>query len=390
MPTAEEVYEYVKEKGTVLPINVAEHFNIQTLFASAFLSELVSKNKIKVSFLKVGSSPIYYVEEKKELLEQYIDNLHEKEQKTLMLLKSKKILEDIKLELLDRVALRKMKDFAVPLNVTIGYENRLYWKYYTITDEEAENIIKKMLLNTIEKETEEKEEKEKAIEEIKEIEKTEYGEQKEKNMLEKKQEETILNENKKEKRILEKLEEKHLKQKIETKPIKEKTEYKTKEKTTIEKDEKIKTEYEEQKEQKIIKETKTTNKKKEKTKENLKQYTIKLQEEDKSKTILSKDSFGKKLLEFFEEKNIQILYVEIPKKETEVYGVIIIPSVIGELEYFFYAKNKKSINEKDIKEAFVESTILGYPLLFLAKGKISKNAYSFSNSKLKSCTIIEL
>ncbi len=380
MVVAEEVYEYVKEKGAVLPVNVAEHFNIQTLFASAFLSELVGKNKIKVSTLKVGGSPLYYVEEKKEVLEQYTDNLHEKEQKTLMLLKTKKVLEDIKLELLDRVALRKMKDFAIPLNVTIGYENRLFWKYYLVSDREAENIIKNMILNTeLKKETEEKRIEEKISEKI-EKETQQTTTQK---TVEEEPEETI-----EEKKVLEKLDERHLKQKIEPQPIEEQKEKEEKAEKTVLSETTKPTTKETLKEKTQKSQSKTTKTKK--SKENLEQYTITLQEEDKNKTILSKDKFGMELLKFFEEKNIQILYVEIPKKETEVYGVIIIPSVIGELEYFFYAKNKKSINEKDIKEAFVESTILGYPLLFLAKGKISKNAYSFSNSKLKSCTIIEL
>ncbi len=391
MVVAEEVYNFIKEKGAVLPTTIAEHFNINTLFASAFLSELKSKNLIKISYLKVGSSPIYYIEEKKELLEQYINNFHEKEQKTLMLLKSKKVLEDIKLELIDRVSLRKMKDFAIPLNVKIGYENRLFWKYYLVSDKEAETIIKQILLGT-------RIEEDNIENKIKKENKT--------SRLEEKQQENILKEPLK-KTIKEHLKKEYLKEKKEKKPIEteikkpEKTKEKNKniieketykkqilEKTITENKKNIEEQQKKITEKNIIE--KTIEKKPKSIKETLKPYTITIQEEDKNKKTLEEDIFGKQLLQYFEEKNIQILYSEIEKKNTEIYGVIIIPSVIGELEYFFYAKNKKTITEKDIKEAFVESTIIGYPLLFLAKGKISKNAYSFSKSKLKSCTIIEL
>ncbi len=410
MVVAEEVYNYIKEKGAVLPVNVAEYFNIETLFASAFLSELRSKGLIKVSHLKVGGSPLYYVEEKKEELENYVDNLHEKEQKTLAMLKSKKILEDIKLDLIDRVALRKLKDFAIPLNVKIGYENRLFWKYYLLSDLEAEQIIKNILLEkTMPTQTITEEQTTTTTTEIPEKKETTQTTEKPQVI-----EETKLQQ--KEKPIKQ-----YLKEKIEKKPIEENIEKtmltkqtqqteKTTQTTQSIEETKITEEAKQQKEETKVKkellkpitkskETKSTNtkqteksqnkKQKTKTKEvTLQQYTQNLEEDNKTKLL--QDSFGKKLLEFFEEKNIQILYSEIQKKETEILGVIIIPSVIGELEYFFYAKNKKTITEKDIKEAFVESTILGYPLLFLAKGKISKNAYSFSNSKLKSCTIIEL
>ncbi len=397
MVVAEEVYNYIKEKGAVLPVNVAEHFNIETLFASAFLSELRSKGLIKVSHLKVGGSPLYYVEEKKEELENYTDNLHEKEQKTLAMLKSKKILEDIKLDLIDRVALRKLKDFAIPLNVKIGYENRLFWKYYLLSDLEAEQIIKNILLEKTMPIQEEQ-----IPQQTQSLTKTQQIEKETTQTIEKTQEEL----QQKEKPILKQ----YLKEKVEKKPIEEKETLKqtqTIQKTTetqpiaekIEKEtlteEKTKVKKEllkpitKKTEEKNAEKNKEVKTKKQKTKEvTLQQYTQNLEEDNKTKLL--QDSFGKKLLDFFEEKNIQILYSEIQKKETEILGVIIIPSVIGELEYFFYAKNKKTITEKDIKEAFVESTILGYPLLFLAKGKISKNAYSFSNSKLKSCTIIEL
>ena len=49
----------------------------------------------------------------------------------------KKILEDNKLEPAIRVALRNIKDFAVPLVI----ENSLFWKFHSINEQEAKSML---------------------------------------------------------------------------------------------------------------------------------------------------------------------------------------------------------------------------------------------------------
>ncbi|MEK6928598.1 MAG: hypothetical protein AABW65_01425 [Nanoarchaeota archaeon] len=128
-------------KGPSLPIHIARAVNISTLFASAYLSELYSENKAKISNMKVGSSPLYYLEGQKAQLENFIEYLAPKEKEALALLKKEKLLEDEKLEPAIRVALGEIKDFAVPLKIKINDELKNFWKHFLIENKEIEQLI---------------------------------------------------------------------------------------------------------------------------------------------------------------------------------------------------------------------------------------------------------
>ncbi len=139
----DKVYEFVKIKGVVLPIDIAKEFKLDTLFASALLSELAKSNKVKISYLKVGSSPLYYIPEKKYMLEQYINYLNKKEREAFNMIKEKKLIKDKELEPAMRVALSSLKDFAVLIEVVKpNGESEKYWKFYTLNDQDVINIIK--------------------------------------------------------------------------------------------------------------------------------------------------------------------------------------------------------------------------------------------------------
>jgi len=141
----ENILTFVKEKGPILPVRVSKEINDSILMTSARLSELLSNKQIKVSYLKVGASPLYYVEGQEAKLQDYSDNLAEKEREAYELLKQNKILRDTTQEPSIRVALRQIKDFAVPLQVT--YENRveILWKWYLTGNNEVQQLIKEIL-----------------------------------------------------------------------------------------------------------------------------------------------------------------------------------------------------------------------------------------------------
>jgi len=126
----------------VLPMQVAKIIGKDSLVASAFLSSLVSKGKLVVSALKVGSSPLYLLPNKKNQLLNYLTYLNKKDQKTVNLLKEKKILRDSQVEPLTRVSLRNVRDFAVPLEVSNNSGKELFWKWFMVEDVEAESLIK--------------------------------------------------------------------------------------------------------------------------------------------------------------------------------------------------------------------------------------------------------
>jgi hypothetical protein len=97
---------------------------------------------LKVSTVKVGGSPVYYLPEQTSMLQDFSKYLPNKEKEAYELLKEKKVLRDAAQEPAIKVALRNMKDFAWPLNATINNNKELFWKWYLTENEDAVGLIK--------------------------------------------------------------------------------------------------------------------------------------------------------------------------------------------------------------------------------------------------------
>ena len=136
---------FVRSNGPLIPRTVAKEFKLDTTFAGAYLSELVGDKSILVSSTKIGGSPTYYTSEHVEKLQELFKYLSDKDRKTYKLLQQKKILRDKEQPPLVRACLRALKDFAIPLQVNIQPGPELFWKWYLLTKEEAEPIVKRML-----------------------------------------------------------------------------------------------------------------------------------------------------------------------------------------------------------------------------------------------------
>ncbi len=129
----------------VQPTMVAKELSTNSMLASAMLSEMTEKGLLKVSYLKVGSSPLYYHPEHPEHLLNYMQYLNEKDRKTVTLLQKECVLQDKSQDPLTRVSLRNTKDFAKPLDVTVDGAKELFWKFYLLTDEGATERIRQIL-----------------------------------------------------------------------------------------------------------------------------------------------------------------------------------------------------------------------------------------------------
>lgn len=221
----EKIIEYIRERGPSLPANLTKISGMNLTFTSAILSELLAERKIKISNLKVGSSPLYYLEGQEEKLENFIDNLKPVEKDAFLKLKQNRILEDEKQSPQIRVALRSIKDFAIPIKVG----EKLFWKYHLLSDEKAkeaiggekkdevavgqERVIGQSIWNDIKKEF--------SREEVEDIIRKRVAE-----IVEKIKEETLVKETKKEE-----AEEKKKEESIEKQTIKEKRKTQKKKKT---------------------------------------------------------------------------------------------------------------------------------------------------------------
>lgn len=128
-PIKDKIISFLEDNGPSLPVHIAKHINTNMLFASAFLSELLSNKKLKITNLRVGSSPIYYLPGQEPKLEKYSQYFKSKEREAYEILKENKFLKDEEQDLAIRVALRAIKDFAFSKEI----EGKITWRYLTET-----------------------------------------------------------------------------------------------------------------------------------------------------------------------------------------------------------------------------------------------------------------
>ncbi|MCA9487356.1 MAG: hypothetical protein KC516_00130 [Nanoarchaeota archaeon] len=177
-----KIINSLKSKGPLLPAYVSKEIGMDMLFTSAFLSELISEKEVYSSHMRVGSSAIYYLEDQKNQLEKYQEHIKGKEKEALQLLKEKSFLEDETQEAPIRVALRQIKDFAIPFE----HNDKIIWRYFLISEKDYPHIeIKKEETNLIKEKEEIKEinkikddAKEKPKENLEKSKGSEKGEQK--------------------------------------------------------------------------------------------------------------------------------------------------------------------------------------------------------------------
>ncbi len=146
----ENIILILKKRGPSIPVHIAKEINQSMLFTSAFLSELLSEKKLKTSYMRVGSSPIYFIHGQEPLLEKYSEYLKSKEKDAFFILKERKFLSDEKQEPAIRVALRAIRDFAIPFKK----DEKILWRYFTIPEQEfyeKPKEIKKDSIDEIEK-----------------------------------------------------------------------------------------------------------------------------------------------------------------------------------------------------------------------------------------------
>ncbi len=348
MDTREKIVEFVKSHGPVIPIHIAKELNCNSVIASAHLSEMVSSKLLKISHVKLGSSPLYYLSGQEDQLQQYAGNLHEKEKRSYDLLKEQKVMRDSTQDPLVRVTLREIKDFAIPIQVTYDTTSELFWKWYLISNEEATEKIKVLLGKKEEKPAE-------APLPIPPVKKNEP----EKQLVKMEEKKIQVPDVKQKKEILEK---KPIERPIERKKdIQEKLPAKIEEKPTKPKKE----------EKKVVQET-------------LKESKLKKEERKKGK------SFEEDVALLFSQNNIEIIEKTIIKKDADIDLVIRVPSSVGSLLYFCKARSKQKINEGDLSSAYIQSQSKKMPILYLTTGELTKKAKELLEKEFKSMTLKQM
>jgi len=137
----EHILSFIQARGPSLPVHVARSVNLSPLFASAFLSELYNESKLLMSHLRVGSSPLYLIKGQEEQLEKSIEHLNQREKEAFFLIKNKKVIQDEAQSPVMRVALRAIKDFALPYKHITNNQEKIYWRYHLIPEQEASMLL---------------------------------------------------------------------------------------------------------------------------------------------------------------------------------------------------------------------------------------------------------
>lgn len=347
----ERILSILRMKGPTLPVYISQEIGISMLFASAFLAELLSDKLIKMSHMRVGNSPIYYVAGQEAQLEKFSTYLKSKEKEAFLLIQERKFLKDSEQSPAIRVALREIKDFAFPFR----RGNETFWRYLTVKESEFKYDIKPIEQHQyIEPKPRTYDQKERELGEkivkginIEDIEKI----RKEKEELEKKKK--VDNEE-----IEEELrgEEKEIEEEIkeELKEEQEENEEESVEETTEKETEKQETVKEKKKQQKA---------KQEKAKPKSKQQnTIKKKNSQKED-----NKFFDKIKEFLSNETVEILNIESFNKN-EIHLKI---KADGE-EKLLVAYNKKKILDTDIINANKKASQLNLKYVILSMGEPSK------------------
>ncbi len=130
-----KIINFLRQRGPSLPVHIAKEVGLSILFASAFLSELLSERQLKMSHMKIGSSKLHFLEGQENKLEKFGEqHLKSREKDAFILLREKKFLKESEQHPAIRVALKEIKDFAIPFN----RNGEIIWRYYLIPESEFE------------------------------------------------------------------------------------------------------------------------------------------------------------------------------------------------------------------------------------------------------------
>jgi hypothetical protein len=360
----EKIISLIESRGPSLPNHLAKLIGQPPLFTSAFLAELVNDERLTTSNLKVGSSPLYYIKGQEEQLENFSSNLNQREKQAYNLLRENKILEEEKQEPVIRVALKAIPDYAQSVKVRIKEEIKVFWKYFTISEEETRQIIQEIASGSrpqIQETSEhlEVETKEQIPEKQEPSHSVQEPAEEPEQTLPKELEDLIT-------RDTEPLPEEPAQKKpiIETEEIHSKPEQ-----TPIEPKQSPPEPEPEPKNEVIESESEKPN--------------YKTPDENNIQNLSDNPSekpteleFPGKIKEYLEAKDIEILKI-ISEKKKELIAIVRTDEIFGKQSYYLIAKEKKSVTDTDLVLASQPAQQERMPCLILSPGKLNKKAEEY-------------
>jgi hypothetical protein len=136
----EKILEVVRQ-GPTVPSKIVKIVGGDTMLIGAMLSGMIGAGEVKISTLKMGGSPVYYIPGQEEKLEDFIQYLNEKDQRTVRDLKEARVIQDSKQDPLIRFSLKTIKDFAKQFEI----RGQMFYRYFLVNKEDAERVASDML-----------------------------------------------------------------------------------------------------------------------------------------------------------------------------------------------------------------------------------------------------
>ncbi|MDD5182362.1 MAG: hypothetical protein PHC66_04305 [Candidatus Nanoarchaeia archaeon] len=145
----EKIMQLVRMSGPTLPNVVAKQLNTEIYLASAILSGLVQNGHLKLSFRRIGSSPLYYVPgQENKVRERLHKELNELEKKALERIRDLKVAFTEELYPQERFLVSELKDFVEALTINSDGQELKLWKHYSVSQDELNSIISSKLHKT--------------------------------------------------------------------------------------------------------------------------------------------------------------------------------------------------------------------------------------------------
>ncbi len=346
----DQILDFLKVTGPTTPTRVAKIIRSDIIIGSAHLSDLASQGKVRISNLKIGGSPLYYLPGQEAQLYQFASsNLNPKDFAVLERLKNEEVLREAELDLLAKVALRSLKDFAVPLQVRTPDRAELFWKWYLLPDDATNQLVRKILyppqpvlpINPQPVTEERLLEQHEALPVVPLISIPAHSNKVE--MITERVASTttaMVQNSSEEKERTGITEAKRVRTRKQSEP-----EYHGKQTILGDKGETLPAQTDEPR-------VKPTGKRK----------------------APDPDRFLPEIERFFQELNITIQEQDVVRKNADFGLVIKVPTVVGKMTYYCKAKKKARCDEKDLSAAYVEAQMKKLPLLFLYSQDLTKKA----------------
>jgi hypothetical protein len=333
----EQVLGAVRGNGPMVPMDIRHILSVgDTITIGATLSTLIARGLVKVTHIKRGGSPFYYVEGQEPKLAELSKYLNEKDRRTFEVLAQKKVIRDKVEEPLVRVSLRNLNDFAKKFEVEVNGEREIFWRWYMTGEEEA---IALFTSNAKEKVAPKKEE-----------------------VIEKKepQKETIMAVEEPKKEVKKRM----------RKP-------KEKEEENVTQEVQVRLPMDAGAKPQADDVTATPS-------------SVAANFVMPPALSNFNDDFIVKIGSFLVANNISVKEATLIKRGAEYDLVVDLPTPVGNVEYFCKVKSKKKCNEADLMSAYVQGQGKRLPVLFLTTGEVLKKAKDKLKTDFKGMILKEI